>query len=422
MQSLYNSLINFSQPVISIAGKFSQKLKEFSEGRKDLFQRLEKLLQPGSHYIWIHAASLGEFEMAVPVLKMLKDEYPSEKIIVSFFSPSGFNNKKKHELVDIFTYLPLDTKYNAEKFLELINPKMAFFIKYDFWPNFLMGLKDRNIPTYLVSGVFRQNQSFFKFYGKWMINSLQAFDHFFVQNEESAELLSKIGFGNTTVAGDTRFDRVAAQITQDNRIEFIEDFKANQLLTVFGSSWPEDENLFIDYINKHPEQKFLIAPHEIKAEKIQTLSDKIKQPVLQFSEMKKANIEDFNVFILDTIGYLGRVYSYADIAYIGGGAGSTGLHNILEPATFGIPIIIGSNYDKFPEAARLRQLAGLFSVKNSEEFEEIMDKFISNPDFRKKSGMIAGHFINSNTGATRILESHLRVAENGGLTNIAKKK
>ena len=422
MQSLYNSLIKFSQPVISIAGKFSPKLKEFSEGRKDLFPRLEKLLQPGSRYIWIHAASLGEFEMGVPVLKMLKDEYPSEKIIVSFFSPSGFNNKKKHELVDIFTYLPLDTKYSAEKFLELINPQMAFFIKYDFWPNFLMSLKDRNIPTYLVSGVFRQNQSFFKFYGKWMINSLQAFDHFFVQNEESAELLSKIGFENTTVAGDTRFDRVAAQITQDNRIEFIEDFKANQLLTVFGSSWPEDENLFIDYINKHPEQKFLIAPHEIKAEKIQTLSDKIKQPVLQFSEMKKANIEDFNVFILDTIGYLGRVYSYADIAYIGGGAGSTGLHNILEPATFGIPIIIGSNYDKFPEAARLRQLAGLFSVKNSEEFEEIMDKFISNPDFRKKSGMIAGHFINSNTGATRILESHLRVAENGGLTNIAKKK
>ena len=412
MQSLYNSLINFSQPVISIAGKFSPKLKEFSEGRKDLFSRLEKLLCPESHYIWIHAASLGEFEMAVPVLKMLKDNYPSEKIIVSFFSPSGFNNKKEHMLVDIFTYLPLDTKYNAQKFIDLINPKMAFFIKYDFWPNFLLGLKDRNIPTYLVSGVFRENQSFFKLYGKWMIKSLQAFHHFFVQNEESADLLKKIGFGNATVAGDTRFDRVAAQITQDNHIEFIENFKANKVLTVFGSSWPEDEELFIDYINKHPEQKFLIAPHEINAEKIQILIHKIKQPVLQFSEMNEAKIKDFNVFILDTIGYLGRAYSYADIAYVGGAAGSTGLHNILEPATFGIPIVIGSNYNKFPEAARLRQLAGLFSVKNSEEFEQVMDKFISNPNFRKKSGMIAGHFINSNTGATRLLESHLKAEKN----------
>lgn len=412
MQSLYNSLINFSQPVISIAGKFSPKLKEFSEGRKDLFPRLEKLLQPESQYIWIHAASLGEFEMAVPVLKMLKDKYPSEKIIVSFFSPSGYNNKKKHDLVDIFTYLPLDTKHNAQKFIDLINPKKVFFIKYDFWPNFLLGLKDRKIPTYLVSGVFRVNQSFFKIYGKWMIKSLEAFEHFFVQNEESAELLNKIGFKNTTVAGDTRFDRVAAQITQDNHIEFIEDFKASKVLTVFGSSWPEDENIFINYINEHPEQKFLIAPHEIKAEKIQSFCDNIKQPVLKFTEMDKANIEDFNVFILDTIGYLGRAYSYADIAYVGGAAGSTGLHNILEPATFGIPIIIGSNYDKFPEAARLRQLAGLFSVKNSEEFDEIMDKFISNPNFRKKSGMIAGHFINSNTGATRLLESHLRALKN----------
>jgi len=408
MQSLYNSLINFSQPVISIAGKFSPKLKEFSDGRKDLFPRLEKLLQPESQYIWIHAASLGEFEMAVPVLKMLKDEYPSEKIIVSFFSPSGYNNKKKYDLVDIFTYLPLDTKHNAQKFIDLINPKKAFFIKYDFWPNFLLGLKDRKIPTYLVSAVFRENQSFFKLYGKWMIKSLEAFEHFFVQNEESAELLKKIGFENTTVAGDTRFDRVAAQITQDNRIEFIEDFKASKVLTVFGSSWPEDENLYTDYINKHPEQKFMIAPHEIKAEKIQILSDKIKQPVLKFTEMNKANIEDFNVFILDTIGYLGRAYSYADIAYVGGAAGSTGLHNILEPATFGIHIIIGSNYEKFPEAARLRQLAGLFSVKNSEEFDDIMDKFISNPNFRKKSGMIAGHFINSNTGATRLLKSYLK--------------
>ncbi|WP_026914246.1 3-deoxy-D-manno-octulosonic acid transferase [Christiangramia portivictoriae] len=411
MQLLYNSLINISRPIISIAGKFSPKLKDFSEGRKDLFPRLEQLIEPGSTYIWIHAASLGEFEMAVPVLKMLKNEHPSKKIIVSFFSPSGFKNKKRHDLVDIFTYLPLDTNENAQKFIELIKPEMAFFIKYDFWPNLLLQLKVKKVPTYLVSGVFRENQSFFNFYGKWMIKSLKAFHHFFVQNEESAELLQKIGFKNITVAGDTRFDRVAAQLTQDNHIDFIERFKANGVLTVFGSSWPEDEQLFIDYINKHPEQKFLIAPHEIKAEKIQNLCDQIEQPVMKFTELDERTPEVCNVFILDTIGYLGRAYSYADIAYVGGAAGNTGLHNILEPATFGTPVIIGSNYTKFPEAARLRQLAGLFSVKNSEEFEEIMDKFISNPNFRKKSGMIAGHFINSNTGATRILESYLKNLE-----------
>jgi len=408
MHSIYNSLIELSQPVLSVAGKFSPKLKEFSTGRKDLFSKLKANVDPTKDYIWLHAASLGEFEMAVPVMRMLKAEYPNRKIIVSFFSPSGYNNKKQHPLVDIFTYLPLDTKNNAERFLDIIKPSMAVFIKYDFWPNFLHGLKQRSVPTYLVSGIFRKDQSFFKFYGKWMIDSLKAFDHLFVQNEESIQLLATIGFQNTTLAGDTRFDRVAAQLEQDNQIDFIERFKAARLLTVFGSTWPEDEKLITSYINKHPDQKFILAPHEIKEEKITAFIDRLEVPALRYTQMHGKKMEDYPVFILDTIGYLGRAYSYADIAYVGGAAGTTGLHNLLEPATFGIPIIIGSNYHKFPEAASLRQLAGLYSVNSAAEFIEIMDKFRLDPDFRKKTGMIAGHFITSNTGATRLLQDHLK--------------
>ena len=407
MQGVYNVLVNLSGVVLKSASYFSKKLKDFTEGRKDLFPKLEKAIDPSSDHIWVHAASLGEFEMAVPVLKMLKEKYPESKIVVSFFSPSGFKNKKKHPLVDHFTYLPLDTKDNAKKFLEIIQPGMAFFIKYDFWPNFLNELKKRQIRTFLVSGVFRKDQAFFKAYGKWMRTSLEAFEHFFVQNKESEELLNSIGFDNVTVAGDTRFDRVAAQLEADNRIDFIEEFKEDKLLVVCGSTWPEDEDLILDFINRSHNIKFIIAPHEIKPEKIKKLAERLKLSVIKYSEKEGKDLKNYHVLILDTIGLLGRSYSYASIAYVGGAAGNTGLHNILEPATFGIPIIIGQNFDKFPEAERLRQLAGLFSVKDPDEFSAIMTKLYTNADFRRKTGMIAGHFINSNTGATRILEDYL---------------
>lgn len=407
MQRIYNVLVKLSGVVLKSAGKFSPKLKDFTKGRKDLFSKLEQNIDPDAEYIWIHAASLGEFEMAVPVLKMLKDKYPSSKTLVSFFSPSGYKNKKKHPLVDQFTYLPMDTKENAQRFLEIIRPKMVFFIKYDFWPNFLNELKTRQIRTFLVSGVFRKDQAFFKPYGNWMRKSLQAFEHFFVQNRESRELLGTIGFDNVTVSGDTRFDRVAAQLEADNRIDFIEDFKQDKLLVVCGSTWPEDEDLMIKFINGSVNIKFVIAPHEIKAEKVEKLRSKLKIPTVKFTEKDRVELKDLSVLILDTIGLLGRAYSYADIAYVGGAAGSTGLHNILEPATFGIPIIIGENYSKFPEAEKLRQLAGLYSVKNSDEFSAILTKFYTNTEFRHKTGMIAGHFINSNTGAIRLLQEYL---------------
>jgi len=249
VQKVYNVLIKLSGVVLKSAGSFSPKLKEFTKGRKDLFSKLEKNIDPSKEYFWIHAASLGEFEMAVPILKMLKEKYPKTKTVVSFFSPSGYNNKKQHPLVDHFTYLPLDTPQNAEKFLKIIQPKMAFFIKYDFWPNFLNELKKRQIRTFLVSGVFRKDQAFFKSYGKWMRKSLEAFEQFFVQNKESEALLNSIGFNNVIIGGDTRFDRVAAQIEADNRIDFIEEFKEEQILVVCGSTWPEDEKLLLKFIN-----------------------------------------------------------------------------------------------------------------------------------------------------------------------------
>ncbi|CAL65259.1 3-deoxy-D-manno-octulosonic acid transferase [Christiangramia forsetii] len=407
MHRIYNLLVKLSGVVLKSAGSFSPKLKEFTEGRKDLFSKLEKNIDPSQEYLWIHAASLGEFEMAVPVLKMLKEKYPDTKTVVSFFSPSGYKNKKQHPLVDNFTYLPLDTPGNAENFLNIVQPKMAFFIKYDFWPNFLNELKKRQIRTFLVSGVFRKDQAFFKAYGKWMRKSLLAFEHFFVQNKESEALLNSIGFNNVTIGGDTRFDRVAAQIEADNRIDFIEEFKEDKILVVCGSTWPDDEKLLLKFINSSTNIKFIIAPHEIKAEKIEQLERELQIPSIRFSEKKGKDLKNYSVLILDTIGFLGRAYSYANIAYVGGAAGTTGLHNILEPATFGIPIIIGENFSKFPEAERLRQLAGLFSVKNSEELSAIMNKLFLNSEFRDKTGMIAGHYINSNTGATRILEKYL---------------
>lgn len=407
MQTVYNALINLSGIVLKSAGFFSGKLQKFTEGRKELFPKLENFCTHDQKRIWVHAASLGEFEMAVPVLKVLKEEFPDHQIVVSFFSPSGYENKKKHQYVDFFTYLPLDTPHNAQQFLEILAPEMAIFVKYDFWPNFLLELKRRKIRSFLISGVFKSSQLFFQSYGKWMQKSLQAFEHFFVQDKRSAELLKQIGFTNCTVAGDNRFDRVAAQLEGSNSIDFIETFKNDKTLFVFGSSWPADEALYIDFINKNPSTKFLIAPHEIHAEKIARLESRLKLQTLKYSEMKPEYLAKSQVFILDTIGYLGKSYSYADIAYVGGAAGNTGLHNVLEPATFGIPIITGEHIQKFPEALQLEKLAGLFKVSTASEFEKIAGKLLTDIEFRQKTGMISGHFINSNTGATKIFQEYI---------------
>ena len=408
MHTIYNLSIHLASFGLRIVALFNKKMKLFVNGRKDVFEILQQKISSEDKTIWFHCASLGEFEQGVPIMEAIKKQRPDHKIVVSFFSPSGFEVKKNTPLADAVVYLPMDIRANAKKFLAAVRPTMALFVKYEFWPNYLFELQKKNVLTYLVSGVFRKDQIFFKSYGGFMRKALQSFDHFFLQDENSEELLKNIGFSNVTVSGDTRFDRVSHQIEMDNTLKFAEDFKGNSLCIVCGSTWPEDEVVLLNYINAAPENvKFIIAPHKIEADKISDFTSKIVKKTVLHSNKDEVNISDYDVLIIDCIGLLSKLYSYADIAYVGGAMGSTGLHNILEPATFGVPIVIGKNYDEFPEAIRLRDLAGLFSIRNAPECSETLNKLVANKDFRTKTGMISGHFVNKNTGATAKIMRHI---------------
>lgn len=403
MHKIYNLLIHLSSFGLRIAALFNKKMNLFVAGRKDVFKILEQNIKENDKTIWFHCASLGEFEQGVPVIEEVKKLKSNHKIVVSFFSSSGYEIKKNTPLADVVVYLPLDTPQNAKKFLELIHPSLSIFVKYEFWPNYLLELKNRNIPILLVSGVFRENQIFFKPYGGFMRKALKSIDHFFLQEKNSVKLLNSIGFKNTTLSGDTRFDRVSHQIETDNTLRFAKEFKDNSICIVCGSTWPEDEAVLLNYINSTPQNvKFIIAPHQMDSNKIAAFTEKIiTQKVVLHSQKDEVNLAEYSVLIIDCIGLLTKLYSYADIAYVGGAMGNTGLHNILEPATFGVPIVIGKNYDNFPEASQLRQLAGLFTVSNSLECANILDKLVIDNNFRRSTGMIAEHFVNHNTGASK---------------------
>lgn len=381
----------------------------FVYGRKTVFNTLKETIRPDDKTIWFHCASLGEYEQGVPIMEKIKELFPNYKIIVTFFSPSGFEVKKNSTLANTIIYLPIDTISNAKIFIELAHPSLAIFIKYEFWPNYLFQLKEKNIPTLLVSGLFRKDQLFFKPYGGFMRKVLNSFDHFFVQDETSKVLLNNINIKETTVSGDTRFDRVSNQLLQDNNIAFISEFKQNNLCIVCGSTWPEDEAVLIDYINKAPDDvKFIIAPHEINASKIESFRKNIQKQSSLFSKNKETNIADYKVLIIDTVGLLTKIYSLADIAYIGGGMGDTGLHNILEPATFGVPIVIGNHFVKFPEAKELKELKGLFSISNATECSKILEKLVTDKKARIESGKIAKKFIENNKGATNTTMNYIK--------------
>ena len=423
MQLLYSFLTQIAALHLLVAQHFSKKLKVFVSGRKQVFSTLKQKITASDKTVWFHCASLGEFEQAVPIIDACKRLLPNYKIIVSFFSPSGFEIKKNSDKADAIVYLPLDTISNARKFVELTHPSLAIFVKYEFWPNYLFELKNKEIPTLLVSGIFRSNQIFFKPYGGFMRKALSAFNHLFVQDIGSQELLSGIKITNSTISGDTRFDRVSHQIEQDNSLDFMDTFKDNSICIVCGSTWPEDEIVLLESIqNASEEVKFTVAPHKIDALKIDAFRRKINKPTVLYSEifsskgtLDKVKLSEAKVLIIDTIGLLTKIYSYADIAYVGGAAGNTGLHNILEPATFGVPIVIGENFENFPEAKKLQQLAGLFSVKSSAECSQILNKLISNKSFRSKTGMIAGHFTNSNTGATKKIMNYIEKLHRDGV-------
>jgi 3-deoxy-D-manno-octulosonic-acid transferase len=407
MNFLYNILIFKATLLLQILAIFSKKLKLFVDGRKQTFSKIEAL--KNENVIWFHAASLGEFEQARPIIEELKKNFNQYKILVTFFSPSGYEIRKNYNLADVICYLPLDSRSNARKFVEIVNPKFAIFIKYEFWPNLLNELKLKEIPTILVSGILREKQIFFKYYGGFMRESLKAFNHFFVQDRNSKNLLGSINFENITIAGDTRFDRVSEILEQENTLDFIDEFKNDQYTIVAGSTWQEDDELLVNYINNEAseEEKFIIAPHNIKSEAILALQKSINKKTILYSAKADKILSEYSVFIIDTIGILTKVYAAADVAYVGGGL-KTGLHNILEPATFGIPVVIGNNHDKFKEAVDLVDLKGCISISNQEEFSSIFMKFKLDEDYRKLTGNINQKYIQENLGATKIIINYLK--------------
>jgi 3-deoxy-D-manno-octulosonic-acid transferase len=406
---IYNigiQLIRFGLKGFSL---FSDKIRKGNVGRKITFEILRENLKKTDSTFWFHCASLGEYEQGLPLFNVIRERFPKHKIVLSFFSPSGYEVRKKSPIADIVVYLPLDTKSNAKKFLDIVKPELTVFVKYDIWPNYLMELKKRQFRAILISANFRETQSFFKFYGKPLRDALFAFEHIFTQNESSKKLLVTIGYDNVTVSGDTRFDRVSNQLEQNNHLDFVETFKQNKLCVVAGSTWPDDEAFLTEFINNEfsSNVKFIIAPHNIKKEQIKSLQEKLVVKSVLFSEKTTEQLKDAQVLIVDTIGLLSKIYSYADIAFVGGAVGTTGLHNILEPAVFGVPIIIGSNHSKFPEARAMISLNGVFSISTQKEFNTVLIDLIANPTKRSNAGNSNSNYTKENKGALNKIITYL---------------
>lgn len=386
---------------------FHPKINLFVKGRKDVFSILEKSITKVDRVIWVHVASLGEFEQGLPVIERIKNSYPGHKLLVTFFSPSGYEVKKNTTAADIVTYLPIDTIANANKFMALVKPELALFVKYEIWPNYLKKLQEQGTPTLLISAIFNKRQAYFKWYGGMMRKALKSFSHFFVQNKDSVQLLSNLGFENVTVSGDTRFDRVSEILERNNELVFMQNFKKDQKCIVAGSTWPEDEKILASYINSSDKKlKFILAPHNIKKEHIEALKHSLSKTTLLYSELKQQDLSGIEVLIIDTIGLLTKIYGYADIAYVGG-AFATGLHNTLEPAVFGIPVIIGPDYQGFIEAEALVKKKGILTVESEAEFSMKLDKLLEDPDYLGSTGKINSDFIDENRGASEKIMEHI---------------
>ena len=369
------------------------------KGHWVVYELLRQQLEKDARYIWFHAASLGEFEQGRPLIEKIRAKYPDYRILLTFFSPSGYEVRKNYRGADIVCYLPFDKPRNVKKFLDLVNPCMAFFIKYEFWKNYLDELHKRRIPVYSVSSIFRRGQIFFKWYGGTYRNVLRNFDHLFVQNERSKRYLAKIGINRVTVVGDTRFDRVLQIREEAKDLPLVELFKNNTMTFVAGSSWQPDEDLFIEYFNQHPEVKLIIAPHVIDENHLVEIIRKLKRPYVRYTRADEKNVRKADCLIIDCFGLLSSIYRYGEIAYIGGGFG-VGIHNTLEAAVYGIPVIFGPKYQKFQEAIRLLEAKGGFSIKSYEELKALLDRMLEDEEFLRESGMNAGLYVTDNAGAT----------------------
>ena len=397
---IYNIVIYFVLWGIAIASLFNKKVRKMWRGEREAFKVLKQKVDPNAKYIWFHAASLGEFEQGRPLMERIRKEHPQYKILLTFYSPSGYEVRKNYEGADIICYMPVDTRLNAIRFLRLVRPVMAFFIKYEFWSNFLHILKHRNIPTYSVSSIFREDQVFFKWYGKSYAGVLKCFTRFFVQNEESKRLLESIGIKDVDVVGDTRFDRVLQIKEAAKQLPICEAFQKDYHVFVAGSSWPPDEDIFLRFFNAHKEWRLIIAPHVIGEDHLSQILSKIEgKKVVRYTQTSVDEAAGADVLIIDCFGLLSSMYHYGDVAYVGGGFG-VGIHNTLEAAVWDMPVIFGPNNKKFQEAQGLLKSGGGFEINTYEDFEGLMLSLMNDAEFLRQAGEKAGAFVASLSGAT----------------------
>lgn len=403
---MYNFIIGLYAFIVRLISPFHRKARLMVKGHKAVYRKLRKEIDPNAKYIWLHAASLGEFEQGRPIIEYIKENYPDYKVLLTFFSPSGYEVRKDYELADIVCYLPFDKKRNVKKFIKLANPHIAIFIKYEFWYNYINRLRKKEIPTYMVSAIFRPNQFFFKWYGKPYQKMLRYYDCICVQDANSKQLLASIGVDNVKLCGDTRFDRVIDIRKRAKELPIADAFTytsegAKQLTLVAGSSWPKDEDIFINYFNSNPELKLIIAPHEIHEAHLNYIESILKRPSIRYSKVSEGDdLTSYDCLIVDSFGLLSSLYRYGEIAYVGGGFG-VGIHNILEAAVYGVPVIFGPNFKKFREANQLIEAGGGYSIHNEDSFLGLMDEFIQYPEVLQSSGDHAGKYVSENAGVIK---------------------
>ncbi len=383
-----------------VASFWNEKASKFCKGRQGVLEYIAEKVDKNSKYVWVHAASLGEFEQGRPIIEKLRQMRPEYKIILTFFSPSGYEVRKNYEGADIVCYLPIDTSWSANRFLDVVNPSYAIFIKYEFWMNYIVGLKRRKIPTYIVSAIFRPSQVFFKWYGFWYRKVLHCFSHLFVQNQTSLDLLSSIGVKNVSLTGDTRFDRVADIAAKSKELPIVSAFAQGSKVIVAGSSWPKDEDILCDYFNNHPDVKMILAPHEIHQAHLDSIVSKLKRPYVFYKDADEAAAAKTDCLIINCFGLLSSIYKYGEVAYIGGGFG-VGIHNTLEAAVYGMPVLFGPNYGRFQEAVDMVKRGGAFSIQNAGEYNELMDSLLAeNSSLLKSASAQTAEYVNENRGAT----------------------
>jgi len=408
--TMYNIIMHLYELGVFVYSFFSDKVRKMWKGERNAVRVLREKVDPNAKYIWFHAASLGEFEQGRPLIEQIRHDYPEFKILLTFFSPSGYEVRKNYEHADIVTYLPIDTVVNARRFLRAVHPVMAFFIKYEFWYNYMHILRHRNVPVYSVSSIFRDGQVFFQWYGREYAHVLKCFTRFYVQNEESRRLLSTIGINDVEVVGDTRFDRVIQIKQASKQLPIVESFvgvkDSDVNVFISGSSWPPDEEIFIKYFNEHTDWKLIIAPHVVSEGHLQQIISLIKgKKVLRYTQADEKSAAEADVLIIDCYGLLSSIYHYGQVAYIGGGFG-VGIHNVLEAAVWNVPVIFGPNNKRFDEAQGLLANGGGYEISSYSDFNSIMDKFRTDSDFLHTSGETAGKYVRELSGATtKILSS-----------------